>query len=87
PAPPALRASERRGRIREGYYADLVIFDTDCEPYEITDSSTIGRCGWTPYAGLQLNGKVEMTILNGETVYRHGVVFGNVKGRALRFGH
>lgn len=86
-APAELLGIDRRGFIREGYYADLVIFDTDCEPYEITDSSTIGRCGWTPYAGLQLNGKVEMTILNGETVYRHGVVFGNVKGRALRFGH
>lgn len=86
-APAELLHIDRRGFIRPGYYADLVIFDDDCEPYDITDATAIGRCGWTPYAGLQLNGKVEMTILNGETVYRHGVVFGNIKGRALHFNH
>lgn len=84
-APAELLRIDRRGFIRPGYYADLVLFDDDCEPYEITDSSAMGKCGWTPYAGLQLNGKVEMTLLNGRIVYRHGVVFGDVRGRALRF--
>ena len=76
---------EKRGFIRPGYYADLVIADDDCEPYTITPDWVVSRCGWTPLEGLSLNCRVEMTILNGRTVYSQGTVLSSVRGKALRF--
>ena len=86
-APATLLRIDRRGFIRPGYFADLVLFDNNCEPYDITDASAMGRCGWTPYAGLQLGGKVDMTFLNGRPVYRHGIVFADRIGMPHRFNH
>ena len=76
---------DRRGFIREGYYADLVIADDDCEPYTITPDWVVSRCGWTPLEGLSLNCRVEMTILNGRTVYSQGTILSSVHGLPLRF--
>lgn len=78
---------DRRGFIREGYYADLVIADDDCEPYTITPDWVVSRCGWSPLEGLSLNCRVEMTILNGRTVYSQGTVLSSVRGLPLRFRH
>ncbi len=66
---------ERRGFIREGYYADLVLVNPDCEPYAITDNWVLSRCGWTPLDGLSVGNKVDITWVNGRVIYRHGVVF------------
>jgi len=76
---------DRRGFIRPGYYADLVIADDDCEPYTITADWVVSRCGWTPLEGLSLNCRVEMTTLNGRTVYSQGTVLSSVLGMPLRF--
>lgn len=66
---------DRRGFIREGYYADLVLVNPDCEPYTITDNWVLSRCGWTPLDGLSVGNKVDITWVNGHVIYRHGVVF------------
>lgn len=66
---------DRRGFIRPGYYADLVLVNNDCDPYTITDAWSLSRCGWTPLNGLTVNNKVDMTIVNGHAVYRFGVLF------------
>ncbi len=76
----------RRGFVREGYYADLVLVDNDCEPYTITDQWALSRCGWTPLSGLTVSNKVELTMVNGEMAYRFGVLFSSVRGKALEFG-
>lgn len=77
---------ERRGFIREGYYADLTLVDNDCEPYTITDQWVLSRCGWTPLAGLTVGNKVELTLVNGAVAYRHGVSFAHRSAMPLRFG-
>lgn len=84
--PARIYGIDRRGFIREGYYADLVLVDNDCEPYTITDQWAMSRCGWTPLAGLTVGNKVDMTVVNGAVAYRHGVAFATGSSMALRFG-
>lgn len=83
--PATIYGIDRRGFIREGYYADLVLVDNDCEPYTITDAWALSRCGWTPLSGLTVNNKVELTMVNGQTAYRYGVLFSTVRGKELKF--
>ncbi|MCM1482980.1 MAG: dihydroorotase [Muribaculaceae bacterium] len=85
--PATLFGIDRRGFIRPGYYADLVLVDDDCEPYTITDAWAISRCGWTPFSGLSINNRVDITWVNGRQAYRHGVLFSTVRGKSLRFMH
>lgn len=83
--PALIYGIDRRGFIREGYYADLALIDIDCEPYTITDQWAVSRCGWTPLSGLSLNNRVDITWVNGIEAYRHGVIFSSVRGQALKF--
>ena len=83
--PATIYGIDRRGFIREGYYADLVLVNNDCEPYTITDQWVISRCGWSPLAGLTVGNKVDMTFVNGHPAYRHGVTFSTSAARALCF--
>ncbi len=83
--PALIYGIERRGFIREGYYADLILVNNDCEPYTITDQWVVSRCGWTPISGLTVNNKVDLTMVNGRIAYRFGVSFSAVRGRQLKF--
>ncbi len=53
-----------RGRIEPGCYADLVVIDPDAE-WTVTEDCLAGRCGWSPYLGERLTGRIEAVILNG----------------------
>ena len=59
---------EGRGYLREGYAADLVIFDED-SPTRVDDRPTFSKCGWSPYAGHTFPGSVAGTWVNGVRVY------------------
>lgn len=61
--PARLYGIERRGFIRPGYYADLVLLVPDS--HEICDSDALSRCGWTPYAGRHISRRVAATWVNG----------------------
>lgn len=85
--PATIYGIDRRGFIRQGYYADLVLVNNDCEPYTITDQWVLSRCGWTPLAGLTVSNMIDMTFVNGHPAYRHGVTFANPSARPLLFIH
>lgn len=83
-APAELYRIDRRGYIRQGYYADLVVVSPDT-PYTVTDDMVLSRCGWTPLSGTQLHNKVMMTYVNGRCVYAGGVIDDSARGRELRY--
>lgn len=75
---------ENRGFIREGYWADLVLVNTQ-NPYTVTAQNIAYKCGWSPLEGATLPATIEKTFVNGQIVYENGVVNESHKGMRLRF--
>ena len=64
----------RRGKLKEGYYADVIVVDTEKEWIAGVDDTLESKCDWTPYENWKLKGKNIMTIVNGEIVYEKGKI-------------
>ncbi|TDJ31957.1 MAG: dihydroorotase [Gammaproteobacteria bacterium] len=81
-APARLFGVQDRGFIREGYFADLVLIDPDqiADPLEI-----YSKCGWNPFAGIDLHARVVATWVNGYLRYRDGQLLDGPTGLALEF--
>lgn len=75
-----------RGFIREGYRADLAIVDLAAAT-RVTPERLHYRCGWSPFTGFCFHAAVDMTILEGEIVYREGAPVGAPRGQPLEFRH
>ena len=82
--PARLYRMEKRGFIRKGYKADLVVVRRST-PTKITASDVLSKCGWSPYEGAELPVSVAYTFVNGRPVYSNGTIDETVKGEALRF--
>lgn len=67
-APARLLDIDRRGYLREGYYADLaIVAPVEMPGRRVTDADVKSRCGWTPLAGRSLSWEVKRTMINGDT--------------------
>jgi dihydroorotase len=75
---------EKRGYIREGYHADLVVVDPN-KPWKVLKSNVLYKCGWSPLEGVTLNSKVLKTFVNGNLVYNQGKFNEEIKGMRLLF--
>lgn len=73
-----------KGRIMEGYDADLVIVDMELEK-KVERKNLLSKAGWSPYEGLMLKGWPIMTIVNGEIVYRDRKIEGKPIGKEVVF--
>jgi dihydroorotase len=82
--PAILFRIEKRGFVREGYYADLVIVDPNV-PQTVNSDNILYKCGWSPFEGQSFSSSVTHTFVNGNLVYKEGVFYGDEKGRRLLF--
>lgn len=73
-----------KGRIAQGYDADLVVVDMDMEK-RVAKKELLSKCGWSPYEGLNLKGWPIMTIVNGEVVFEKGKIQGKGAGKEVKF--
>ncbi len=73
-----------RGFIRKGYYADIVLIDTNT-PTFVTKESLLYKCGWSPFEGQKFDNSIYKTILNGNVVYEHGKVNSIPYGKKITF--
>jgi dihydroorotase len=80
--PAILYHIEKRGFIREGYYADLVLVDMDA-PWTVSKENILYKCGWSPLEGTLFNTQVTHTLVNGHLVYKQGEFDEEQKGMAL----
>ena len=83
-APAELYHIERRGYIRPGYQADLVLVNPDHE-WTVTADCVLSKCGWTPMEGQKFHTRVEKTFVNGDLVYSDNKVDQSHRGQELRF--
>lgn len=75
---------EKRGFIREGYFADLVIVDLNT-PTTVTKENILYKCGWSPLEGIVFPASVTHTFVNGNLVYGNGVWDESKKGMRMKF--
>jgi dihydroorotase len=74
-----------RGYIREGYHADMVLFQPH-QPYRVTPQNILYRCGWSPLEGQILQGTITHTFVNGVPVFQQGsIASGNTPAQRLLF--
>ena len=83
-APAILYKIEKRGFIREGYHADLVLVNPNSRQ-TITKDSLLYKCGWSPLEGETLSASVQITMVNGKIVCENGKFDESSKGNALEF--
>jgi dihydroorotase len=73
-----------RGYVREGYYADLVLVDTE-RPQAVDRKGLLYKCHWSPFEGHTFRSTIALTIVNGTIVWRDGKLEGPVAGQRLQF--
>jgi dihydroorotase len=74
----------KRGFIREGYWADLVLIDLK-SPWTVNKSNLFYKCGWSPFEGVKFHSRIKSTLVNGAIIYNEGVFADNKSGMALSF--
>ena len=80
--PATLYSIEKRGFIREGYFADLTIVDLNVS-WTVDKNNILSKCGWSPLEGTIFQTKVTHTFVNGCLVYDHGKVDETKRGLPL----
>ncbi|MFL5731135.1 MAG: dihydroorotase [Cytophagaceae bacterium] len=75
---------EKRGYIREGYWADLVLVDLNAS-YKVSKKNLLYQCGWSPLEGQEFHSKVTHTIVSGHLAYADGQFNEERMGMRLAF--
>ncbi|WP_110311675.1 dihydroorotase [Dysgonomonas alginatilytica] len=84
-APATLFRVNKRGYIREGYFADLVLVNPN-KDYTITQDNILYKCKWSPLENETVSASIEKTFLNGQIAFENGQV-NEVRGQALTFNN
>ena len=82
--PAILFQIEKRGFIRKGYKADVVLVDLN-DNSTVTKENILYKCGWSPFEGSVFHSKITHTFVNGNLVYENGKVADEKFGERLLF--
>ena len=88
-APADLFGIEKRGYIRKGYKADLVL--VDAVRWTVSKENILSKCGWSPFEGESFYYFITQTFVNGNLVYQNdnpnstGTFYEGIKGERLTF--
>jgi dihydroorotase len=75
---------EKRGYIRENYYADLVLIEPDQE-WNVTTDNLFYKCKWSPFENQVFHSAVTHTFVNGKIAFRDGEIIEPAYGKQLIF--
>ncbi|MGS4345573.1 dihydroorotase [Myroides odoratus] len=82
--PAILFQIEKRGFLKEGYHADIVLIDPNAS-WEVNQENILYKCGWSPFEGETFSSKVTHTFVNGCLVYENEEVKEMRCGQRLLF--
>jgi len=82
--PAILFSVNKRGFIREGYYADLVLVDPG-KSWTVTKENILAKCQWSPFEGQKFHHTVMYTIVNGVVAFENGQINETNRGLRLSF--
>ena len=68
--PAILFQVEKRGYVKEGYFADLVLVDLN-NPWTVNKDNILYKCGWSPFEGTTFKSRITHTFVNGSLVYQN----------------
>lgn len=83
-APARIFSIDRRGYIRQGYHADLVLVDPD-SPWNVTTENILYKCGWSPLEGAMFHSKITHTFVGGHLAWANGSFDNSQNGSRLIF--
>lgn len=83
-APAELFRVHKRGFIRKGYYADLVLVDPT-QQWKVDTKDILSKCAWSPFEDMLFDHQVKKTWVNGQLVYSDGKVNTTIRGKRLMF--
>jgi dihydroorotase len=75
---------EKRGYIREGYFADIVLVDLHKQT-TVTPESLQYKCKWSPLEGVNFSASIEKTFVNGILKWDDNKLTNDTRGERLRF--
>jgi dihydroorotase len=82
--PAILFEIEKRGFLKEGFKADLVLIDLN-EEYTVSNENILAKCGWSPFEGQTFHSKITHTFVNGNLVFENGKINLKKYGERLLF--
>ncbi|WP_417427618.1 dihydroorotase [Halpernia sp.] len=82
--PAILFEIEKRGFLKEGFKADLVLVDLN-EEYTVSKKNILAKCGWSPFEGKTFHSKITHTFVNGNLVFDNGEINSDKYGERLLF--
>ena len=82
--PAKLFQIEKRGFIKEGYFADIVLIDMN-KPQTVSKDNILYKCGWSPFEGTTFSSTITHTFVNGNLIYNNGIFNDEIKGKRITF--
>jgi dihydroorotase len=82
--PAKLFQIEKRGFIKEGYFADIVLIDVN-KPQTVSKDNLLYKCGWSPFEGTTFSSTITHTFVNGNLMYDNGIFNDEIKGKRITF--
>lgn len=82
--PAILFQIDKRGFIKEGYFADIVLVNLN-DAWNVSKENILYQCGWSPFEGTTFQSKITHTFVNGNLVYHQGKFQNQLKGKRLEF--
>ncbi len=82
--PALLFGIRKRGFIRQGYAADLVLVDMN-KTWKVNPENVLYKCGWSPMEGIVFHSAIVKTWVNGNWAFDRGRINENQRGERLLF--
>lgn len=84
--PATIFGVSKRGFIRPGYHADVVLIDPN-QPWQVEKENILYKCGWSPFEGVTFKSRITHTFVGGHLAWNDNTFDESQYGKRLEFNH